>query len=56
VSRRRGRERVRAHGIEDEEKGAMTDDRLLNTFLTASLVIVQVGWFVGLAYLGFLVL
>jgi hypothetical protein len=37
------------------ENRARTDDRVLYAFLTASLVIVQVGWLAGLAYLGLFV-
>ncbi|HEX3236875.1 MAG TPA: hypothetical protein VHQ99_00565 [Gaiellaceae bacterium] len=40
----------------EPRSGAKRDDRLLHAFVAASLVIVQVVWFAGLAYLGFLVL
>jgi predicted benzoate:H+ symporter BenE len=34
-------------------KGDVTSDRLFGVFLLAAVVVVLVGWFTALAYLGF---
>ena len=41
------------HQDQNEGEAAAADNRLFEAFLASSLLIVQLGWFAALVYLGF---